>query len=404
MQINLYIEEKAYSFNFNTKLRDVLRHVLGDNPELGDIRYLEDYRMLDNAGEELDLDLMICETSLEDSSCISVKGDGLSVEQRISEERWLEIVSGNGSLIACVKHKTEKLCMAAVKNKPEALWFIVEDASMEVIHAACSENIKVIEYLDREQEKRYIEYVSQNLSMYKDFIGNISKYHNFTQLKNKQREILLDSAEFNPGVLKFLWNARDAIEILVNKKCSKNYPCFCFEEIETTSMSESDCLKAISGGHSIQSFKLRTEAICLAAIQNKGKEIRYIEEKYMTSDFCEKVAEICPEIIDLIPPQKEDFYIKLMRKDIRFFYKSKVKTGKIYKEFVKQEIWIPGSSFKFIDNFLEKFMEYYSNGYFVNDEITSSTEFLMAVRTFKPEMMYFLEKTLKELHGEEQKK
>ena len=121
MQINLYVEEKAYSFNFNTKLRDVLRRVIGDNPELGDIQRLDEYRMLDNAGEELDLDLMICETSLEDSSCISVKCNGLSIEQRISEERWLDKVSRNGELIACVKHKTEKLCMAAVRNKPEAL-------------------------------------------------------------------------------------------------------------------------------------------------------------------------------------------------------------------------------------------------------------------------------------------
>ena len=95
---------------------------------------------------------------------------------------------------------------------------------------------------------------------------------------------------------------------------------------------------------------------------------------------------------------------KFLIKDIRFFYKTKIKTEKIYKEFIKQAIWIPGSSLKFIDNFLKKFTEYYSNSYFIGDEITSSAGFLTAVRTFKPEMGYFLEKTLKELHREEQKK
>lgn len=287
MDINLYIEEKAYSFKFDTKLRDVLRQVLEDNPKLGNLRHFDEYRLVSDSGEDLDLDLMICETDLEDSSRLCIKDDNLSVEQRLSEERWLDKVSENGKLLSFVKVKTERLCLAAIKNYPKALQFI-EDPSMKIIHAAFVTRGNILPYLDIATEKRYIEYVSQDPNTFKDFIEKISIYDNFLDLKNKTRDIFLSAAEINPHILKLMLDTKYAVNILVNKKCRRKHACDCFEEIEC--VEEQDCLTAISNNHSIKHMKCRSEAVCIAAVKRGKHEFDYIKKKYMTENFSERLS------------------------------------------------------------------------------------------------------------------
>ena len=396
MEINLYIEEKAYSFKFDAKLRDVLRRVLEDNPGLGDLRHLDEYRLVSDSGEDLDPNMMICETDLEDSSRLCVRDDNLSVEQRLSEERWLEKVSRNGKLLSCVKCKTEKLCLAAVKDNPLALQYL-ENPSMVVVHEAFTKDPQILKFLDTVTEKRYIDYVSQDQEMFKTFIENISGWSVFPFLKNKTRNIFREIANVNPHMMKYFLDEKEALKILINTKCSGH--CYCFEDIEC--VEEQDCLTAISNGHSINRMKCRSKTIYIAALKNSADEFRYIPDKDKTEDICRIAIDIDKKFFSIVPIQPEDISLKLIREDVRYFKQVKDKTKPIMKVFIQKSIWIPGMTREFIERFISEFIEYYNQPSCGNRDITSMAEFITAIRAFKIQDALKIREILLELYDEE---
>ena len=185
-----------------------------------------------------------------------------------TEQDRINIVSKNGLMLQKIVNQTEKICVAAIEQNPEAVQYVYPECMTDIVKmTAVTKDPTMLKYIDDQTEELCLEAVKQNPKM-------------LQYVNNQTEEICIKAVSMDGLTLAWVVVQSDDI-----------------------------CLEAVKQDpYAIEYVNEKTKEICLKAVQLNGYVVGYIDKNHDNyREICLEAIKQNPYAINYINSKCEDY-------------------------------------------------------------------------------------------------
>ena len=231
-----------------------------------------------------------------------------------TEQDRINIVRKNGLMLQKIVNQTEKICVAAIEQNPEAIQYVYPECMTDIVKmTAVTKDSTMLKYIDDQTEElcliavtRYpntIQYVSPECMTNTVKMTAVKKDPAMLKYIDDQTdELCLEAVKQNPKMLQYVNNQTEEICL---KAVSMDGLTLAWAVVQ----SDDICLEAVKQDpYAIEYVNEKTKEICLKAVQLNGYVVGYIDKNHDNyREICLEAVKQNPYAINYINSKCEDY-------------------------------------------------------------------------------------------------